>query len=314
MSRSLRHFALPLAVAVAALPARVQAQEVSVGSLLMRAISAADSALTTSLRGRSGKLKLRIFGPNRELAIPVVQRYFGDSAVLSPGIHRPKVVSPAVAEVAVATVIPFEEKSGRTLNGYRVGYWPAERGRLRGSAYVNPDGFIEVTQENRDTPVSEHFRLGDFLTHDQSQTWPKYLVLRDELIDKLELIIDDLNANGVKVTRVKVLSGFRHPEYNTGLRKRSRRGPGSPAQDSRHQFGDAADIIIDNNGDGRMDDLNGDGRVNSVDIRLLLQAVERVEKAHPELVGGAGLYRATSRTNPFIHVDVRGTRSRWGRA
>jgi hypothetical protein len=34
-----------------------------------------------------------------------------------------------------------------------------------GPRYANPQGFIEVTPENQNTPVSEHFRLRDFLTN-----------------------------------------------------------------------------------------------------------------------------------------------------
>jgi hypothetical protein len=37
-----------------------------------------------------------------------------------------------------------------------------------------------------------------------------------------------------------------------------------------------------------------------------------VEAAHPELVGGAGVYRATGVHGPFLHVDVRGNAARWG--
>ena len=53
------------------------------------------------------------------------------------------------------------------------------------------------------------------------------------------------------------------------------------ALDSRHQFGDAADVIIDSDANGRMDDINHDGRVNFADARVILAAVERVERAYP---------------------------------
>jgi hypothetical protein len=39
--------------------------------------------------------------------------------------------------------------------------------------------------------------------------------------------------------------------------------------------------------------------------------VDRVERAHPTLVGGAGVYPATSAHGPFIHIDTRGYRARW---
>ena len=146
------------------------------------------------------------------------------------------------------------------------------------------------------------------MTHDQRDVWPKYLVLREELVDKLELVIDDLGAHGVRVDRMVVMSGFRTPQYNA-------RGVGrGRARDSRHQFGDAADVFVDNDGNGRMDDLNRDKRIDSRDARIIMQAIERVERVHPELVGGAALYRATKAHGPFAHVDVRGARARWGRS
>lgn len=269
----------------------------------------ASVTLPDSLFGRSGKLRFRVFSTSRLFALPVLERLFGNpSGDVRPGVYQ-------VAEdllgrpFAFISLIPFTEKAGGTVGDYRVGFWPAEKRRPRSAAYENPEGFIEVTPENQETYVSEHFRLRDFLTHDQTNTWPKYLVLREELVDKLELVIDDLEAHGVRVQHMVVMSGFRTPQYNAkGVAR------GGRAKDSRHQFGDAADVFVDNDGNGRMDDLNRDRRVDSRDARVIMQAIERVERAHPELVGGAAPYRATKAHGPFAHVDVRGARARWGRA
>jgi len=112
---------------------------------------------------------------------------------------------------------------------------------------------------------------------------------------------------GVRVEHMQVMSGFRTPQYNQrGV------GAGGRAQDSRHQYGDAADVFVDNDRDGRLDDLNGDGRVDTRDVQVMMAAVERVERRYPELVGGAGVYKATSAHGPFAHIDVRGKRARWG--
>ena len=78
-------------------------------------------------------------------------------------------------------------------------------------------------------------------------------------------------------------------------------------------YGDAADVFVDNDGDGRMDDLNHDGRIDYRDAKVILEAVERVEQMHGDLVGGVGVYRATRSHGPFAHVDVRGERARWGK-
>ena len=207
----------------------------------------------------------------------------------------------------VFTMRSFGQKVRAWLNGYRLGYWPQEKGRLRSEAYKNPDGFIEVSPENEDTRVSEHFRLRDFVSHDQKEIWPKYVVLREPLLDKLELVIEDLNDHGINAEGMRIRSGFRTPAHNFAVR-----GEGS-ARDSRHQFGDAADVFIDQDGNGKMSDLNGDGRVNFADVKMILDAVERVEARYPELVGGTGLYAYSGRSGPFAHIDVRGTRARWVR-
>ena len=176
-----------------------------------------------------------------------------------------------------------------------------------GQRYYNPDGFIEVTQANAGLRLSEHFVLADFLTHDQLDVWPKFVVLQESLIDKLELVLADLASRGVKTDRVRVLSGFRAPYYNDRIIVEG------AARTSRHQYGDAADIIIDANGDGRMDDLNRDGRLDLRDTQEILRSVERVEQQYPMLVGGLGLYHAMGASGPFAHVDVRGLSARWSK-
>jgi hypothetical protein len=216
-----------------------------------------------------------------------------------------------ITDFNVIRMLPFSEKKSGHVGLYYVGNWPSERGasgpkKAPGSAYASPAGFIEVTRENKDTPVSEHFRLGDFLTHDQPNVWPKYLVLQPKLLDKLELVLTDLQSRGVDVSGVTVMSGFRTPQYNAGGGN-----TGGRANLSRHMFGDASDIFIDSNHDGQMDDLNHDGRISIDDSRVIAAAVDRVEAAHPELVGGAGVYTAAAGHGPFIHIDTRGYRARW---
>ncbi|MDQ3949398.1 MAG: hypothetical protein M3282_03545 [Gemmatimonadota bacterium] len=257
--------------------------------------------------GRSGKLRARLLGNsgNGLLAFPFLSSLL-KGKLGQPGVHRVE-TEKLGQPFTFIRLLPFSEKVNGRIGGYRMGFWPAERGRIRAVAYRNPDGFIEVTPENQDTPVSEHFRLRDFLTKDQFTVWPKYLVLREELIDKLELVIAELQREGIPVRRMTVMSGFRTPQYNQrGV------GRGGRVQASRHQYGDAADVFVDNNGDGWMDDLNRDGRVDHRDAQLILVAAERVERRHPDLAGGVGVYRATRAHGPFAHVDVRGRRARWG--
>lgn len=216
-----------------------------------------------------------------------------------------------VSDFSVITMLPFEAKKSGRIGSYLIGSWPAERGasgppKAPTDRYANPTGFIEVTAENKGTYVSDHFRLQDFLTHDQPNVWPKYLVLSPRLVDKLELVLKDLEEHGIDTKGVRVMSGFRTPQYNAGGGETSGR-----AGLSRHMYGDASDIYIDNDGDGVMDDLNHDGKVDINDSRVILNAQDRVERANPELIGGGGLYRAASGHGPFIHIDTRGYRARW---
>ena len=254
-----------------------------------------------TLLGLSGKLWMKLVSSQPGDSAGVLTALFGDSARI-PGVY---VLRDTSSDFAFVNLVPFSEKKNGKLGTYRMGSWPAEQ-RSTSDRYSNPAGFIRVTPENQHTRISEHFRLRDFLTKDQSQVWPKYLVLQEGLIDKLELVIGALNKRGVNVTRMSVMSGFRTPQYNErGV------GAGGRAQNSRHQYGDAADVFVDNDGNGGMDDLNGDGRVNTHDARFLAQVVDEVERNHPELTGGVGIYSANSAHGPFVHVDVRGVKARW---
>ena len=212
-----------------------------------------------------------------------------------------------ITNFSLITLRPATDAHRGRLGSYLIGKWPvasaAKRGRM---VYAPPGGFIEVTRGNEDTPLSAHFHLRDFLTHDQTDVWPKYVVVSMKLVDKLELVLADLSAHGINPEGVKVMSGFRTPQYNAGGGD-----PRGRATLSRHMYGDAADIYIDNTGGGHMSDLNHDGRVDVSDARVILAAVNRVERDHPSLVGGCGIYVGNGAHGPFVHIDTRGYAARW---
>ena len=303
---SLSFRAALIGVSVAALAPASAASALSTDSVVMAA-SRPVEPVNDSLSGRSGKLKARIVSPRRDGSIRILKQLFGDAAAQRPGIYHAS-DSATGKRFSLINLLPFQARERGKLGSYRVGFWPGER-RSAWASNKAPEGFIEVTADNQDTPLSEHFRIRDFLTHDQQAVWPKYLVLREALVDKLELLISDLQSRGYRVGAMTVLSGFRTPQYNAqGVGRK-----GGRATDSRHQYGDAADVFVDSDGDGRMDDLNRDGRVDTRDAKVVLESVERIESKYPDLIGGAGLYRATGAHGPFVHVDVRGSRARWGR-
>lgn len=212
-----------------------------------------------------------------------------------------------VPDLRVLSMVPLSEKRDGRIGSYVIGSWPNETGGTpRSEAYRAPRGMVRVTPEMLDIPVSRHFLLRHFLTKGQENVWPKYVLISPRLLDKLELTIDELNASGTRVDRIGVISGFRTPSYNAGGGNTAGRGALS-----RHMYGDAMDWFVDNDGDGRMDDLNGDGRIDRGDGRVMIEAGERVEREYPHLIGGLGLYAPTGAHSGFVHTDTRGYRARW---
>lgn len=296
--------------------------------------SAAVTVAAAEVFGVSGSLKAAVVANSEPVAVPLLaaaglakepprwEPMHGTvrGGILGEPVFTGEVVAPESAgmwrldpadgqyasarrDLTFITTVPFAEKKDGYLNGYHIGIYPTERSATS-EAYAPPAGFIEVTPENQDVQLSEHFRVRQFLTKDQFDVWPKYLALNLRLIDKLELVVQELNAMGVRALAVHVMSGFRTPQYN---------GPGGDGRAtlSRHMYGDAADIWVDGDSDGYIDDLNGDGRHDIRDAAVLLRAVERVEQKYPDLTGGAGLYESSHDHGPYVHVDVRGSRARW---
>ncbi len=196
---------------------------------------------------------------------------------------------------ALAVMVPFSAKLGNTLNGYRIGTYLAERLGKRTDEPA-PPGFVQIDEDKLDLPLTKHLRLSDFVTHDNQESWPRYAALDARLLDKIELVVAEigkLSGKGDDASfELDVHSGFRTPLHNRRVKR--------AARDSRHQYGDAADIAIDS---------NGDGRITFADTRLIARAVEVVEEEHPDLVGGMGLYNRGSAS--YVHIDARGRRARW---
>jgi hypothetical protein len=194
--------------------------------------------------------------------------------------------------------------AGTGIDGFRIGRY--EPRALRGDpAYARPRGLVEITEENRGTLVAPHFTLGQFVSK-QPGGYPKYLVLRERLLLKLEMLLEEANRQGLPVTTFRIMSGYRTPYYNRAI--------GNETRYSRHLYGDAADIYVDEDGDGRMDDLDGNGREDMGDAKLLADVVERLSGSswYAPFTGGLGLYGGNRAHGPFLHVDVRGHRARWG--
>jgi hypothetical protein len=280
---------------------------------------------SVSAFGASGEVKLAFALPAQEISYPLdvhgdptALQYawirVGDTALstASQPLTGDKVSSPpeagfyhlellksgqrrSVEGLTLAVLVPFTEKEKGMLRGYRIGTYLAERMR---SKTPPPEGFLEISPPDVELPITKHLKVGDFLNHDQVGVWPSYAAVNPKLLDKLELVIQEIarwhGDKAVADIDIDVHSGFRAPEHNRRVRR--------AASDSQHQYGDAADVAID---------ANGDGRITAIDSRMVGLAVEIVELKHPELVGGLGIYTTGHSSTNYVHIDVRGRRARW---
>lgn len=201
-------------------------------------------------------------------------------------------------------MIPYKELKGEYLNGYRIGKYPLIP--LKNLPIYNfPKGFIEVNQQTEDVLISPHFKLKEFLCKQESD-YPKYLVINKKLLFKLELILQKLNDKGYQCESFHIMSGYRTPFYNHAI---------GNVKYSRHVWGGASDIFIDENPkDGMMDDLNQDNVINYRDAEIIYDIIDEMygQAWYEPFMGGLGLYKKTKSHGPFVHVDVRGFRARWG--
>ncbi len=204
--------------------------------------------------------------------------------------------------IAMIVLVPCSEMKGEYLNGYRIGNYPEENFKGKPN-YRKPTGFIEVTKENKDLFISPHFQLKQFLCKQESG-WPKYILLHPKLILKLEYVISALNDGDNNVKTLFIMSGYRTPYYNKAI---------GNVKFSRHIFGDAADIYVDDNLDSVFDDLNKDGKGTMADALIIHEIINNYD-ANPEnehFVGGMGKYNKNSAHTYFIHIDTRGYKARW---
>jgi hypothetical protein len=222
----------------------------------------------------------------------------------TPGLYPLTITDAASNErirLNVFVMTPYDHRA-RRIGAFRIGHY--RRKPLRDNPiYERPKGFIQLTEANRAARVSPHFTLEQFACK-QTSDYPQYLLLREELLLKLEALLQAVNERGVATHTLHVMSGFRTPHYNRAI--------GNRTDYSRHLYGGAADVFVDTDEDGYMDDVTGDGASNRADAEWLARRVESLQRsADAPDIGGLGVYGPAPHRGPFVHVDARGYRARW---
>ena len=217
---------------------------------------------------------------------------------------------------------PQSDRTGLRVNGKPIGHYldprqsPVKRVRENAAQYQIPRFFALLTPETSKLRLGEDFDLEqliafkDYHGPDGKKVFTTIrhtdvLPICPPLIQKLVKLRERLRQKGVKVTRFWITSGFRTPEYNKSI---------GGAAYSRHCYGDAVDICIDEDGDHKMDDLNGDGRIDRKDGLVIANACRELELEGAVVPGGIGVYEweGDDSVKSHVHIDCRGYISRWG--
>ena len=193
---------------------------------------------------------------------------------------------------------------------------PVRRVRENSNQYQVPRFFAILTPETAKVHLGEDFDLEQLIAFKDYHGPDGKKVITNErhtnvvplcpaLIQKLVKLRERLRQKGVKVTRFWITSGFRTPDYNHLI---------GGAAYSRHCYGDAVDLCIDEGGNHRMDDLNGDGKIDRKDGIIIANACRELEAEGAVVPGGIGVYEwdGEDSVRCHVHIDCRGYISRWG--
>ena len=179
--------------------------------------------------------------------------------------------------------------------------------RRHAESYQPPAFLLRMEPAVAALEVLPGYTLNEWVCHTQkdgTESAP-FATLSPALLEKVQRFNDELARRGLSKTGARLLSGFRTPKYNIEV---------EGTRYSRHIYGDAADLIVDDNGDGRMDDINRDGVLDRKDGIALARVAEDLEVAGSVEIGGIGIYELEPK-NPrgvSLHLDTRGFRARWG--
>lgn len=224
------------------------------------------------------------------------------------------------AALRVAVVgMHFSPGRRKVMEGYDLGTWPvltkpktmtkaAQKMWDNRAAYRHPEWIFCADEQLGEFAVIRGHRLASFMMEDKPRFPNKvqWLYLSYAMLKRIVKLEAALRTKNISRGRITVISGFRSPRYNPVI--------GGSAF-SRHLYGDACDFIIDDDGDGKFDDLDGDGKVTWRDAFLIAKLIKELQDQNVIVPGGTGIYRVSPPgCLASVHMDARGVHSTWSSA
>lgn len=250
---------------------------------------------------------------------------------LTPTSSGKKITIPfeAAKQFLIPEYVP--DISSGMVNGFKVGKYPdpidpadlknssvPETVKKQAKHYQPPKLYYEVTPDTYFKKIYRDYTLGEFDLNPSFSplTYPRYIALHPGILEKMGLLEDSMRDQGVKLSKFKLIYGFRSPEYNLGaIAEDDDKTLKSPF--SMHMYGKAVDFIVDEDDDMRIDDLNQDGDITVEDARTFREYIRKVDMQllaqQSELVGAGIVYfhhdyyeRGEYIQSPYVHMDTRG--------
>ena len=221
---------------------------------------------------------------------------------------------PGLPTIKLLCLVPFEtpQSSRGIVDDVRIGAYPdpdkgIERVNENPDHYIPPRYFIR-TDKYSDYRLAPTIKVGDLVcptSKDDPTKHVNFAVLDYTLLLKVEYGWRVFSREHPEIPQWKFVSWFRTPIHN-------KREGGSSY--SRHIYGDACDIIVDLDGDWRMDDINRDGRIDMKDALEIARVFEDLEISGKIPWGGIGTYEypGDESMGAAVHIDTRGHWARWG--
>jgi hypothetical protein len=211
---------------------------------------------------------------------------------------------------------PYDREGRGLIESFPIGVYPDENGprapstvKEAASSYHPPKWFAKVGKDQRATLISPHFKIGEFCSP-YSEADPTFVAVAPRLIERLESARARLVAPDRPDPRLVILRAFLSPNEADQLRRKGL----ALTEFSRHLYGDAVAVIVDQDNDGVMDDLNADGKADLLDVDYLSRVFEQIER-ETRSYGGLGIHAGPTDPllpkTPYLSVDCRGKRARW---